>query len=53
MFMIIQAKDTTWHLQPKSFLVEVGSTLRVWREWVENIAGAASATINQSEAVSF
>ena len=31
--------------------VEVASTLRVWPGLVKNIAGAAGATINRSEAV--
>ena len=50
--LIILARDITWHLKRESCLVEVVAALRVWRERVDNIAGAAGATINRSEAVS-
>ena len=47
--LIILARDIAWHLKHhESCLVEVISTLsrlRIWRERVENIAGAAGATI--------
>ena len=52
--LIILARYITWHLKRESYLVEVAAALRDWREQVENIAGAASAAINNrlSEAVS-
>ena len=52
--LIILARYITWHLKRENYLVEVAAALRDWREQVENIAGAASATFNNrpSEAVS-
>ena len=50
--LIILARDITWHLKRECCLVEVVvAALRIWRERVENVVGAAGATINRSEAV--
>ena len=38
--LIILARYITWHLKRESYLVEIAAALRVWREQVENIAGA-------------
>ena len=54
LIILARYKLITWHLKRENYLVEVAAALRDWREQVENIAGAASATINNrlSEAVS-